>query len=101
MSFALFPYLQIGAICFFLWQYHSIIKYEEKYLLKTFSGEYEDYIENVRSIIPRIKPYRNPAIEQPPFNLMAGLRSEKRSLQALSAVALVIVAIWLIKVNNL
>jgi protein-S-isoprenylcysteine O-methyltransferase Ste14 len=97
MSFALFPYLQIVAICFFLWQYHSIIKYEEKYLQNKFENDYVDYIRNVRSIIPRITPYKNSALDQPPFNLRAGLVSEKRSIQAFMIISFVIIILWLIK----
>lgn len=97
MSFALFPYLQILAICFFLWQYHLIIKYEEKYLRNKFKNDYTDYIRNVRSIVPRITPYKNSAVDQPPFNLKAGLVSEKRSMQAFIGISLVIIIIWLIK----
>ena len=97
MSFALFPYLQIIAICFFLWQYHAIIKYEENYLQKKFENDYTDYIRNVRSIIPRITPYKNSAVDQPPFNLRAGLVSEKRSMQAFMVISLVIIIFWLIK----
>jgi protein-S-isoprenylcysteine O-methyltransferase Ste14 len=33
MSFALFPYLQIVALLFFVFQYHFIVKEEESYLL--------------------------------------------------------------------
>lgn len=98
MSFALFPYLQIVAICFFLWQYHLIIKYEEKYLQNKFGNDYIDYIKNVRSIIPRITPYKNSAVDQPPFNLRAGIVSEKRSMQAFMVISLVIIIFWLIKV---
>jgi protein-S-isoprenylcysteine O-methyltransferase Ste14 len=90
MSFALFPYLQIIAICFFLWQYNSIIKYEEKYLYEKFGNDYNNYIKNVRSIIPRLTPYKNSSVEQPPFNFKAGLRSEKRSVQAFISISLVI-----------
>jgi len=97
MSFALFPYLQIIAICFFLWQYHLIIKYEEKYLQNKFENDYTDYVRNVRSIIPRITPYKNSAVDQPPFNLRAGLVSEKRSMQAFMVISLMIIIIWFIK----
>jgi len=97
MSFALFPYLQIIAICFFLWQYHLIIKYEEKYLQNKFENDYTDYVRNVRSIIPRITPYKNSALDQPPFNLRAGLISEKRSIQAFMVISFVIIIFWLIK----
>ena len=101
MSFALFPYLQIVAICFFLWQYNSIIKYEEKYLYEKFGNDYNNYIKNVRSIIPRLTPYKNSSVEQPPFNFKAGLRSEKRSVQAFISISLVILIIWIIKTYSL
>jgi len=101
MSFALFPYLQIVAICFFLWQYNSIIKYEEKYLHEKFGNDYANYIKNVRSIIPRVTPYKNSSLEQPPFNFKAGLRSEKRSVQAFISISLVILIIWIIKTYSL
>jgi len=101
MSFALFPYLQIIAICFFLWQYHAIIKYEEKYLQIKFGNNYTEYTKKVRSIIPRITPYKNSGVDQPPFNIKAGLRSEKRSVQAFISISLVIIIIWVIKAYNL
>ena len=97
MSFALFPYLQIVAIGFFFWQYHLIIKYEEKYLEDKFADDYTEYIRNVRSIIPRITPYKNSGVNQPPFNFKAGLLSEKRSLQAFLVISLTIIIMWLIK----
>ena len=34
MSMSLFPYLQIGALIFFVLQYHLIVREEEKYLRK-------------------------------------------------------------------
>jgi protein-S-isoprenylcysteine O-methyltransferase Ste14 len=101
MSFALFPFLQIIAICFFLWQYHLIIRYEENYLQDKFENYYTDYRKNVNSIVPRLTPYRNPAVEQPPFNLKAGLLSEKRSMQAFMGISLVIIIIWVIKVHGI
>jgi protein-S-isoprenylcysteine O-methyltransferase Ste14 len=101
MSFAVFPVLQIIALCFFLWQYHLIIDLEEKYLRDRFGEDYSDYVKNVSSITPRITPYRNPSLEQPPFNLRAGLRSEKRSIQAFAGISLIIIIIWFVKAYNL
>ena len=43
MSFALFPYLQIVAIIFFLIQYYFIVQEEEKYLREKFKDDYKDY----------------------------------------------------------
>jgi hypothetical protein len=97
MSFALFPYLQAIAILFFLWQYHVIIKFEEEFLAGKYGDQYSDYEKNVKSIVPRLSPYKNPDVLQPPFNLKAGLKSEKRSLQAFLIAASAILIIWLIK----
>jgi protein-S-isoprenylcysteine O-methyltransferase Ste14 len=97
MSFAWFPYLQIVAIIFFLIQYYLIVKEEEKYLRERFKEEYKTYCENVPSFFPRLTPYKNPSVEQPPFNPSAGLRSETRSLQAFFGIALLLVVLWIIR----
>lgn len=98
MSFSLFPYLQIIAIAFFILQYYFIIRYEEKFLREKFGKRYSDYTDNVHPVIPRLTPYKDPSVLQPAFNLKAGLRSEKRSLQAFIGISLVILIIWVIKV---
>ncbi len=96
MSFALFPYLQIAGLLFFYFQYRMIIKEEEKYLQNTFGAAFEDYKRNVPRFIPRITPYRAKSVEQPVFKIKAGLRSEKRSLQALSFVSLTLFLLWFV-----
>ncbi len=98
MSYALFPYLQIAALVFFLFQYHFIVSEEEKYLHKTFTGEFEKYTQNVPRFIPKVKAYKLGKATQPPKNLKAGLRSEKRTLQAFSLVILIILFIWLFRI---
>lgn len=97
MSFALFPYLQIVAILFFLLQYYLIVKEEEKYLKEKFQQDYKNYCENVPPFFPRLTPYKNKNITQPPFSAAAGLRSETRSLQAFLGIALLLVILWLIR----
>jgi protein-S-isoprenylcysteine O-methyltransferase Ste14 len=97
MSFALFPYLQIVAIIFFLVQYYFIVREEEKYLLEKFKDYYKDYCKNVPAFYPRLFPYKNPKIVQPPFNKKAGLKSERRSLQAFLGISLLLVILWLIR----
>ena len=97
MSFALFPYLQIIAILFFLIQYYFIVKEEEKHLSEKFKNEYKDYCKNVKAFLPRITPYKNPNIVQPPQNLKAGFRSEKRTLQAFLGISILLVILWLIR----
>ncbi len=97
MSFALFPYLQITGFIYFYVQYYLIVQGEENYLRGAFGTQYDDYYKNVPRFLPRATAYKNPEIPQPSFNLQAGLRSERRSLQAFSIVTLLIVVIWLIR----
>ena len=98
MSMALYPYLQLAALFFFYWQYSVIISEEEKYLHKAFGAEYEDYFNNVPRLTPRFTPYKNDKIEQPPFKLDAGLKSERRTLQAFSSVSIILLVLYLLGV---
>ena len=97
MSFALFPYLQIIAIIFFLIQYYFIVGEEEKYLREKFKDDYKDYCKHVPAFFPRLFPYKNSSIVQPPRNPKAGFRSEKRSLQAFIGISLLLIILWLIR----
>ncbi len=97
MSFALFPYLQIVAIIFFFIQYYFIVSEEEKYLREKFKDDYKDYCKNVPAFLPRLFPYKNSSIVQPPRNPKAGFRSEKRSLQAFIGISLLLIILWLIR----
>ena len=97
MSFALFPWLQIAGLIFFSVQYYLIVKEEEKYLEQTFGKEYEAYVLNVPRFIPRFSKYRAGKIEQPSYEIKKGLRSERRSLQAFSIVAITIILIWFLR----
>ncbi len=94
MSFSIFPYLQIVALVFFFVQYHFIIKEEENYLQKAYGESYQNYLKNVPRIFPRLTRYKAAKVEQPPFNLKEGLKSEKRTLQAFAVVSLTIFLIW-------
>jgi protein-S-isoprenylcysteine O-methyltransferase Ste14 len=97
MSFAWFPYLQVLAVLFFLFQYYLIVKEEEKYLRERFKEEYKDYCKNVPPFFPRVTPYKNQNVTQPPFSAAAGLRSETRSLQAFLGISLLLVILWIIR----
>lgn len=101
MSMALFPYLQIVAILFFIMQYQFIVKEEEGFLVKKFGNDYQKYLENVPRFFPRVSKYKNASISQPNYSLSAGLKSETRTLQAFSIVALLIVLKWYLSSNNI
>lgn len=96
-SNALFPYLQIAALIFFAIQYHLIVEGEEGYLRKTFGEDYADYCKNVPRFIPRLTPWKKETIVQPPQSLSAGLRSERRTLQAIFFVTLTLVIIYSVR----
>ena len=91
MSMALFPYLQIIALLFFFWQYSVIIKEEEGFLKIKFEKNFQDYLKAVPKLIPSLSKYKNPGIEQPPLNLKAGLRSERRTMQAILAISILVI----------
>ena len=96
MSFAIFPYLQIFALAFFFVQYYFIIKSEEGFLIKEYGDQYIEYSKNVRRFIPRVTSYKVPGLKQPSFNLKSGLRSERRTLQAISIIVVTIFLLWFI-----
>ncbi|MGE5429932.1 MAG: methyltransferase family protein [Syntrophomonadaceae bacterium] len=96
MSLALFPYLQIAAFIFFYLQYKFIINEEETYLKKAFGAQYEEYYNNVPRFLPRLTAYKNNNVNQPKYDIAAGLKSERRTLQAFSIVSLTIIIIWFV-----
>lgn len=101
MSYALFPYLQIVAILFFVLQYHLIVKEEEEFLQKKFGEVFNEYLQNVPRFFPRMTAYKSNRLEQPEFKLHMGLKSETRTLQAFIIVTLLIVVKWYLRVNHI
>lgn len=97
MSNALFPYLQIGALLFFVMQYYYIVLEEEEYLKKTFGLQFEEYCKNVPRFFPRFTQYKDNSVLQPPLNFKAGLRSERRTLQAFSIVVITIILLRVLR----
>ncbi len=98
ISMSLFPYLQIIAILFFLFQYYYIILEEERYLASTFDN-YNLYFKEVPRIFPRLTPFKNPGIVQPEYNIIKGLKSEKRTLQAFFIITLLLVIFWIFEIK--
>lgn len=92
MSMALFPWLLVVAMVLFYIQYYLIVTQEEEYLNERFGDEYRSYASVVGRFIPRFKQYV--AVNLPPKSVSAkeGLASERRTLQAIVLVTLLIVA---------
>jgi hypothetical protein len=92
MSMALFPWLLFVAGLLFYLQYYVIVTQEEEYLAERFGTEYEDYKNSVGRFSPRITRYLSP--NPPPKSVSAreGFASERRTLQAIGLVTLLIIA---------
>jgi hypothetical protein len=95
MSMALYPWLPLAALVYFIFQYVLIVGEEERFLRKEFGADYEEYTKHVRAFLPRLRPYKS--LQQIDINWKAGWKSESRTLQAFAFVTLVIVLIWLIR----
>lgn len=101
MSFALFPYLHIVAIAFFILQYYLIIGEEELFLQKKFGEQYKIFVANVPRFFPRLTPFKEETIPQPVVSFIKGFKSEVRTLQAFLIVIILIVVKWYLRVNNI
>jgi protein-S-isoprenylcysteine O-methyltransferase Ste14 len=97
MSMALFPWIVIGALVWFYIQYSLIVRQEERYLTGRFGEAYADYRKHVRRFLPTLVRYRSPAPPPKTVNAKEGLASERRTLQAITLVTLVVVAIYVVR----
>ncbi len=97
LSLALFPYLQIVALSWFVLQYKLIINIEEEFLEQKFGMQYQNYKNNVNRFSPIIKGYKENINEESTGNLKEALKSESRTLQALASVSAVSIIIHLAK----
>jgi len=101
MSLALFPYLLIVAITFFILQYQLIVGEEESFLKTKFGDQYKRFLENVPKFFPRLTPYKDEKNIQPKVSYAKGFKSEIRTLQAFSIVVVLIIIKWYLRVNNI
>ncbi len=97
MSLALFPWLQIVALLWFYFQYSMIVAEEEGYLAARFGTDYAEYRNRVPRFIPRLAGFESQTPPPKSMNPREGLSSERRTLQAISIVTLIIVALYVIQ----
>jgi len=90
MSNALFPYLLIVAFVYFVFQYYLIIINEEEYLRQAYKEEFSEYCKLVKRFLPTAKPLPDSIKSNLVFDLKEGIKSEKRSLQAVTIVSIII-----------
>jgi protein-S-isoprenylcysteine O-methyltransferase Ste14 len=96
MSNSLFPFLQILALVYFYIQYYYIITEEEEPFLKSsFKEKYDDYCNSVKRFIPGTA-YDKSKQSKVKFDLKAGYKSEKRTLQGMSTIVFMVVLIYIL-----
>jgi len=94
MANALFPWLPLIALIYFVFQYSLIVSLEEEYLMKTFQEEFEKYCAATARFFPQFKRYQSGSLEQPSLNWKKGFVSEKRTLQAIGILTVLLTVFW-------
>ena len=97
MSMALYPWLLIVAIAWFYVQYTLIVSREEEFLREKFGSDYEQYCQQVRRFVPRFSEYVAPNPPPKRVSTSEGFASERRTLQAIGLVVLILVVIYVVR----
>ncbi len=87
------PVLACIALLYFIVQYTLIVTIEEEYLQKTFKEEYLRYARAVRRFLPSVRGYRDGSQEQPALDWKRGFISEKRTLQAIGCLTVLLLVL--------
>ena len=95
MSNALFPWLIIVALAYFFFQYSLIVSLEEEHLAVAYGEEYQRYRASVPRFFPKLFKYLPANNEQPELDWKRGLQSERRTLQAITVLVIVLIVIFL------
>jgi protein-S-isoprenylcysteine O-methyltransferase Ste14 len=95
MANALVPWLVLGAVAFFFIQYRIIVSLEEEFLSKTFPSAFEAYVKNVPRFVPRLTPFVSGGETDQRANWKSALRSERRTLQAIALVGMILIVLWM------
>lgn len=97
ISMALFPYLQIVALVWFVFQYILIVSIEEEFLENKFGSQYADYKKTVPKFLPKFLSAKlDDNLEIIP-DFKKGLKSESRTIQAIMLVSFIALVINIIK----
>lgn len=94
MANALFPWLVLAALAYFVFQYAMIVSLEEEFLARQFGASYEEYRKRVPRFLPafRSPPAVSGSRQHPDWK--GALRSERRTLQAVGLVVLILLVQW-------
>ncbi len=90
-------WLALIALIYFVWQYTMIVGLEEEYLLKTFGRGFEEYCRAVPRFMPTLTPYQGSGHEQPGLDWKSGFASERRTMQAIALLTVVLAVLWYIR----
>ncbi len=94
MANALMPWLVLVTGIYFFVQYSLIVSLEEEFLEKTFPSEFADYKKNVPRFFPGFTPYVAVAPTSQNADWKGALRSERRTLQAILVVSIILFVLW-------
>ena len=97
MSSALFPWFTLGALVYFFIQYSLIVSLEEEHLRQKFGDEYKNYYQSVPRFIPALKKYSSENHPQPDLDWQCGIVSERRTLQAIILLTVLLVVLWQVR----
>lgn len=95
MSMSLFPYLQIFALFFFIFQYYCIILAEEEFLQNKFGEVFSVYKKCVNRFLPSFNKLPTEATSSLTLDVKEGVKSERRSLQAFLITSGIITAYYI------
>jgi protein-S-isoprenylcysteine O-methyltransferase Ste14 len=95
MAWPWMPWMLLILLAVFGVQYYNIITLEEDFLRKKFGTVYTEYEAAVPRVLPRLTSWGKG--DRVPTSLKKALRTERNSLQSLSAVTLILVLIWILK----
>jgi protein-S-isoprenylcysteine O-methyltransferase Ste14 len=83
------PYLILGIVFYFAFQYYFIVKLEEQKLEELFKEEYLKYTQSVRRFLPRLRAVTTSNPTRP--NFKNAFRSEKSTFMSFSAIIILFV----------
>jgi protein-S-isoprenylcysteine O-methyltransferase Ste14 len=94
MAWPWMPWLMLIFLVLFFVQYSAIISLEQDFLRNKFGLLYQEYENNVPSILPRLTSWGRG--DRTPTPLKKALRTERNSLQSFAVVTVLILLRWLL-----
>jgi protein-S-isoprenylcysteine O-methyltransferase Ste14 len=91
------PLFALFALVYFFFQYSLIVSLEEEYLHKTFGDDFKRYCAEVPRFFPAMRKYAGGAHEQPELQWRRGMQSERRTLQAILLVAILLIILMFVR----